>query len=612
MDRNQAGFRSAFRHGQIPRSECVIKRERSRQRLIMWTRKFRYLWNSGLPACVAFAALLFLAPPAGGATIVVNPGQSIQAAIDSAGAGDVIVVSKGTYTENLQFRGKNIVLRSTNPTSPPVVRATILDGNKTNSVVRFSGTESSACRLAGFTIRRGWGAEGGGIRGYGTRATIERNVITTNTAGSFGGGLSRCNGTVQFNTITSNTASSGGGLYRCSGTVSNNLISGNEAGSGGGIYVSTGTIQNNTITANIASGEGGGLADCDGPISGNTISLNDSSILGGGLYDSDGLIQGNQITTNTAPFGAGLHRCDGTIRSNLIAGNHAGDGAGLNACHATIELNTIFNNRADTEGGGLIECSGTLSSNVITSNSANHGAGVSWWRSGLVERNTITRNRAKNLGGGLRRCSGTIANNTITSNSAEYGGGLDWCTATYIGNIIIGNTATEAGGGMDHCTGVRQNNIIAFNHAESLGGGAWNCQTLVNCTVYGNTADIGGGLCGTAATNCIVWANTARTGPQVYNAGGTYSCIEGWTGSGTGNITANPRLANPARWDFHLLAGSPCIDAGCAVAGLTTDFEGDRRPQNGVAQPRGDGSDMDIGADELAPPSSARHGRLYR
>ena len=48
-------------------------------------------------------------------------------------------------------------------------------------------------------------------------------------------------------------------------------------------------------------------------------------------------------------------------------------------------------------------------------------------------------------------------------------------------------------------------------------------------------------------------------------------------------------------YTLHLLNSG---DVGCAVSGLSRDFEGDIRPFDGTSEPRGDGSDYDIGADE--------------
>ena len=107
--------------------------------------------------------------------------NNIQAAIDDSNDGDEIIVSMGIYYENIDFNGKNIILRSTEPLNPVVVANTMIDGSLGGSVVTFSGTESSACVLSGFTITNGRGTGvgrnyGGGIYGNGTRATIENNI----------------------------------------------------------------------------------------------------------------------------------------------------------------------------------------------------------------------------------------------------------------------------------------------------------------------------------------------------------------------------------------------------------------------------------------------------
>jgi len=73
-----------------------------------------------------------------------------------------------------------------------------------------------------------------------------------------------------------------------------------------------------------------------------------------------------------------------------------------------------------------------------------------------------------------------------------------------------------------------------------------------------------------------------------------YSDVEGGTGQswfGTGCIDKDPCFVDAAGGDFHLLVGSPCIDAGDNFAPSlpATDFEGDTRIINGI---------VDMGADE--------------
>lgn len=174
--------------------------------------------------------------------------ETIQEAINDSNTGDEIIVAEGTYVENINFMGKNIILVSTDPNDPDILAATIIDGNDANSVVTFSGTESSDCVLSGFTITGGREDSGGGIYGNHTMATIENNAIVGNIA-----------------TGGPDWDGQGGGIYACDGIIRNNIISNNFAlYSGGGIYALNGIIQNNLIYANWALLKGGGGISCFG------------------------------------------------------------------------------------------------------------------------------------------------------------------------------------------------------------------------------------------------------------------------------------------------------------------------------------------------------------
>lgn len=363
--------------------------------------------------------------------------------------------------------------------------------------------------------------------------------------------------TIENNKIVGGRADYGGGIQGCNGTIRYNTISGNSAANGGGLYACDGTVENNTISSNSAIEYGGGFSSCAGSIRNNTISEN-SAQYGGGLYGCTALIEDNVITKNSAEQGGGLCRCDALIRGN-----------------------TISNNSAHPWGGGVLFCNG------------------------VIENNQITGNSAEGATGGLGGCDGTIRNNVISNNTAPDGAGVNKCGGAILNNIISGNSAGNSGGGVAECYGTVQNNLIYSNSAGLYGGGLYGCSGRVeNDTVYGNTASNGGGLygCTGAIGNCIVWGNAAPSNPEIFASSiPSYSCIQDWALGGTGNITLDPRLANPAAGDFHLLADSPCIDAGGAVAGLNEDFEGDYRPYKAVAESRGDGSGYDIGADEYLP-----------
>ncbi len=354
--------------------------------------------------------------------------KKIQEGIDAAWHGDTVMVAEGTYVENINFKGMNITLTSSDPLDPDVVAGTIIDGNQAGSVVSFAGTEIEACVLSGFTIRNGKGSDAGGVWGNRTHATIENNVISSNSVGYGGGGMNDCDGSIYGNTISGNsTPNFGGGLRACDGTIRDNVITDNLAGSGGGLDNCQGTIRGNTISGNSARG-GGGLYNCGGTIEENTITGNSATaVSGGGLYECNGIIQSNRISGNSAAEnGGGLSSCDAIIRDNSISENEAGgDGGGLYNCLATVDGNLVAGNSAGGNGGGLCYCAPVIQNNLITGNSASRGGGL-YICDAAVQNNTIAANKA-GTAGGLYDCAGAIRNCVIRQNTGGKYPQLDKC-----------------------------------------------------------------------------------------------------------------------------------------------------------------------------------------
>jgi hypothetical protein len=79
----------------------------------------------------------------------------------------------------------------------------------------------------------------------------------------------------------------------------------------------------------------------------------------------------------------------------------------------------------------------------------------------------------------------------------------------------------------------------------------------------------------------------------------SHNCVYGNTTDYSGltaddtNIAQNPRLVDYANGDVHLVALSPCIDAGDDSALMTGDLDTD-------SQSRTNGEHVDIGADEFS------------
>jgi len=201
--------------------------------------------------------------------------------------------------------------------------------------------------------------------------------------------------------------------------------------------------------------------------------------------------------------------------------------------------------------------------------------------------------------------------NTIDNSENTYGGGIfcDSSSPTITNCTITGNTATFHGGIScnNSSSPVITNCTITGNLAAYGGGISCNNSSspvITNCTITGNTVTtaVGGGIYCVdysfpMVKNSILWGDTAPEGKEIAHDENstitfTYSDVEGgWPG--TGNINADPLFVGGG--DYHLTAGSPCIDTGTNMGAPTNDIDGDPRPQ---------GAGHDIGSDEYAAAST--------
>lgn len=194
-----------------------------------------------------------------------------------------------------------------------------------------------------------------------------------------------------------------------------------------------------------------------------------------------------------------------------------------------------------------------------------------------------------NAGGGVccYHTSPSIANCTISANAADHGGGVYCQTAAprLTNCVISGNHANGLGGGL-LCLQYSEPtlvNCVLSGNVSSDGGGVYSVQQsqplFLNCSIVANHATgSGGGLffgfdgvVPECCRNCILWGNSAQTSSSVEgNPDVSYSDIQGGY-PGIGNIDADPMFADTANGDFHLQAGSLCIDSGDPSSPLDSD-----------------------------------------
>ncbi|MBI4582949.1 MAG: right-handed parallel beta-helix repeat-containing protein [Planctomycetes bacterium] len=591
---------------------------------------------------------LFPGKIAGGAEIRV-PGdfQQIQPALDAARDGDAVILAPGEHATFQPLNPnrlhdprhpqsppvKNIVLKAESAVSETVIRINALSLQDPASVLIFDHGEDERTAIEGLTFTGGrgtrWGAGlfdsgGGGVLCLkGSSPVFRRCVFKENLMhgdSSQGGGAGCWDSSPRFVecSFLENRARGGGGGVHVEGirarpvfencTISKNTTDGPA---GGMACLADAILLNCAISGNRAASAGG--VSCGGAARFDDCTV--SGNIGGGLWCRQlarVALTGCTISGNQGGSGL-LAQADARLElaGCLIEGNQAAAGAGMALSAAKIAATDceVRGNLALDRGGGalLIESAGEWARCTVRRNlAANSGAGMA------CEERSAPR---------LINCR--FSENLVLLKSSppgvrNWGGGGIFCdsgSAPLLSACTLAGNAAHLGGGVSCAAGAapRLENCLLLGNLAHLRGGALlsfsSAPALANCTLSGNSALRGGAVeCSfsiPSLLNCIIWGNR----PNSFCGGASHSLVQ-----------VDPRFASPGAFDFsrlvtvavngqsydlpdfivdegdyHLLPGSPALQAGAAEGAPVADFDG-------LARPCGGG--VDIGAYEFCEASA--------
>lgn len=254
-----------------------------------------------------------------------------------AASGDTVTIDPSLAGQTITLGVSGLGIAKTITILGPGPQGVTIDAGGDSRVIGVGAAGSLV--MKDVTLTGGEAVEGGGLWLEGD-VTLERVVVTGNTATAEGGGIF-VNGdlTLIDSKVLNNRANYGGGIYTLDPsatiTISRSTVAGNTTvvfgGKGGGIATKSRLdIDHSTISGNTST-FGGGIYVYEGTTTlvNSTVSGNDAENNGGGIYAFDGAVEltHSTVTANYSSAGGGLlwdSGADISFTSSIIAGNTEG------------------------------------------------------------------------------------------------------------------------------------------------------------------------------------------------------------------------------------------------------------------------------------------------
>lgn len=364
--------------------------------------------------------------------IVVEAGQSIQAAVDAAVAGDTVVVREGVYEESVTVGPGKERLRLVAEGPGEAV----LDGAELPGTVGVVIRGASGVTVAGFTIRN---FPRGGIAVESDGNVLRNNRVVKN--GGTGINVRGARNLVQGNTVRENAA---GGLRVADGV--RNLLIGNRlaANTGEGISVASSAPYTLVLENEVCDNGGTGIA-----------------AHGDGAWVIANKVQGNG--------GEGL-AVQGAYP--FVYGN-----AGMENRAAGLEVSAVglaaLKNKLSRNGAGGFEVvrtaegpAGGLAAALVWANELSYNAAAGFQGNGAVSHSLLAGNDVGENGGHGMALAGAAHSRVLGNRSAANAGcGID-VGAGASGNLVAENDVGENREGGIRIDGTAAGNIVRDNRLQ--------------------------------------------------------------------------------------------------------------------------------------------------